>query len=674
MMILPACFSKEFFRRDFLKGLFAASALSTSGSFDAFGASKDDASNMPRSSEGTPSPYGVCAHIGAGEEWEQSPKNLELMRAAGIRWVRADFSWIGVERKENEWNFDRLDKVVEDARRLDMTILPILDYSVPWATPSFRHLDKWLEYVRRTVSRYCDRIKCWEVWNEENLKQFWAEDPNPEDYANLLRETYRVIKEIDPNLVVVYGGLAGVPADFFAKTLDAGVADFFDVVNIHPYRGGLTTPERVERFQKEIEAFQEELQKRNVAKRPIWITEMGWATPPSLAETNRRVVAAALQRLFPGQTPRVAFFYDQRYEPAAARSQEDLLSLLPENYRSKKNLVSFLDADEMRTATPESYPVLIMPPGETFPADCFDSMVEYVKRGGTLTLLGGVPLYYASRLDAKTNKYVRTDGNPTLSQNMKSLRISWFAWWTRENVPETAPIVVAPNVDTDAFEGYQPSSYAGRFLCADALAEGDKMFSLLNGEKDAFSASTACVYKFNSDYKGAVIVSTVMESDGLDSNVTTVSNQGVFLPQAILLAFAFGVERYFWYEFQAPERDRVDPEHHFGIVGQKLDPKPGYHAYKTLTRARPAGSIGDSARWDGDLISQSWTRPDGKTCWAVWSMRASLKRKIEVDGEIEEAFDYLGNTVKIPENGETLSLSPQIVYLVGNKGLVVKVS
>ena len=68
------------------------------------------------------------------------------------------------------------------------------------------------------------------------------------------------------------------------------------------------------------------------------------------------------------------------------------------------------------------------------------------------------------------------------------------------------------------------------------------------------------------------------------------------------------------------------------------------------------------------------TRPDGKTCWAVWSMRASLKRKIEVDGEIEEAFDYLGNTVKIPENGETLSLSPQIVYLVGNKGLVVKVS
>ena len=656
-----------------MKGLTASSLLSASGAVAALDASLEGDEAASVAPGVVPSPYGVCAHIGGGEEWEQSPKNLKLMRAAGIRWVRADFSWIGVEGKEGEWNFDRLDKIVDDAAKLEMTILPILDYTVPWATPSFRHLDKWLEYVRRTVERYHDRIKYWEVWNEENLKQFWVEDPQPDDYANLLRETYRVIKEIDPNLIVVYGGLAGVPADYFAKTLDAGVVDFFDVINIHPYRGGLTTPERVERFQKEIAAFNEELRTRNVAERPIWITEMGWATPPSFAETNRRVVAASLQKLFPGKTPRVAFFYDERYEPAAARSQEDFVRFLPPSYVGKKDLVAFLDSDGVKKISTDSCDVLILPPGETFPADCFDAMVEFVKQGGVLTLLGGVPLYYASQIDPKTKKYVRTNGNPTLTQNMQALRISWFAWWTKENVPETAPITVASNGAPSAFEGYKPSSHASRFLDDAALRDGDKMISLLNGEKDGFQASTACVYDFDSDYKGAVVVSTVMESDGFDGNVTTVHNQGVFLPQAILLAFAFGIERFFWYEFQAPERDRVDPEHHFGIVGQKLDPKPGYHAYKALTKARPAGSAGDSVQWNDDLISQTWTRPDGKTCCALWSMRATLKRKIEIAGTVAEAFDYLGNTVKIPRNGETITLSPQVLYLNGDKGLEVKV-
>ena len=78
------------------------------------------------------SPYGVCAHLGGGMEFDAMPKNLAAMRAAGIRWARADFSWNGVEWKKGDWHFNHLDRVLDEADKAGITILPILDYSISW--------------------------------------------------------------------------------------------------------------------------------------------------------------------------------------------------------------------------------------------------------------------------------------------------------------------------------------------------------------------------------------------------------------------------------------------------------------------------------------------------------------------------------------------------------------
>ena len=624
--------------------------------------------------------YGVCAHVGGGEEWEQIPDNLELMKQAGIRWIRADFSWIGVEPQQGKWRFEHLDRVVDETTKRGLQLLPILDYTVPWATPAYRRLDAWLEYVKRTVERYQDRIQFWEVWNEENLEGFWKDTPSGKNYALLLKETYKTIKTINPNLVVLYGGLAGTPLDYFKESLDAGASKFFDVLNIHPYRGGLTTPERIESFRKDIQSFNEELRRRNLPERSIWITEMGWATPPTFGEVNRRVVSAALQRLYPNSVPKVAFYYDMRYDPSASRPQDTFLTYLPsEKYGARQDLVSFLDSNALQGVSCKEVDVLVMPPSETFPEDCLPSLVEFVKSGGTLVLLGGVPLYYASRLDAATDRYVKADNNPNFDRDLKSLRISWYAWWTRKDTPETATTVVAqdsldyaPSGEANALKDYVPQCQATRFFSNAALKEGDVMISLLDGQTNDFVGSTACVYKFNSDYRGAVVASAIMTQDGVETNVSTVSNQGVFLPQAYLLAFAFGVERYFWYEFQAPERDDEDKEHHFGIVGQKLAPKPAYHAYKTLTRARPTGSTGDSFEITNGVCAASWTRPDGKRGWALWTPQAPKNATLECDGEVADAFDYLGGAVARPSGSSKLTFRPEILYLVGPNKLTIR--
>lgn len=645
----------------------------------AFGA--EPASSRPGVAD---SPYGVCSHLGGGEEHDQMPKNLELMKAAGIAWARADFSWSGVERKQGEWTFDRLDRVVDETNRVGLQVLPILNYDVAWATPAFQHLDAWLEYVRRVVERYRDRIRYWEVWNEPNLEGFWKATPSGADYATLLRETYKTIKAIDPELVVLYGGLAGVPIDYFEASLDAGAGEFFDVVNIHPYRGGLTTEQAIRRFEKDIAQFTEALAKRNVAPKPVWITEMGWATPPVFGETNNRVVSAGLQLLFPESTtgdeplPKVAIFYDSRYEPSANAAPQEFYRLLPAGYFARgrggrgrrggvESLVSFVDADGLEKLSPKDVPALVMPPSETFPADRFDALAKYVADGGALFLLGGVPLYYRSVID-ETGFYKQENHNPTHDADMRALRLSWYAWWTRENVPETAPLFVASE-SAKALEGYQPVVKGSRFFDDSRLKEGDRFIPILEARDGDFSGVAACVYDFNSDYRGAVVVSSILGDGAVGDNVSTVENQAVYLPQALLASFAFGVERYFWYEFHAPQRDDVDKEHHFGIVGQQLDPKPGYFAYQALTKARPAGSTGDKLATTAETRIASWTRPDGKRGWALWTSKAERPTTVKFDGTVDAAFDYLGNEVDKPRSGSEIRLASGILYLVGPKNV-----
>ena len=140
-------------------------------------------------------------------------------------------------------------------RRRGLNLLVILGYTVPWARPVCDHPEPWLEYVRRTVSHFKDRVKHWEIWNEQNLKHFWVADPDPKAYAQFLKIRTKLSRKIDPEAVVVYGGLAGVPFDYYEKTLQAGAGPYFDVMNIHPYRGGLSTTQEIRRFLSDIRRF-----------------------------------------------------------------------------------------------------------------------------------------------------------------------------------------------------------------------------------------------------------------------------------------------------------------------------------------------------------------------------------------------------------------------------------
>ena len=180
------------------------------------------------------------------------------------------------------------------------------------------------------------------------------------------------------------------------------------------------------------------------------------------------------------------------------------------------------------------------------------------------------------------------------------------------------------------------------------LKPGDKMIPLLTGKKpkDGKEAVAACVYAFDSDFKGRIAISGLMGRGTTGSN--SEERQGILLARAVGISFAEGIENFFWYEYRAPERDPFYSEHHFGIVHDNFAPKPAWGAYKNFIIQRPVGSKQLPGAWRDDARTTyfpQWTRPDGRPAGMFWTLGRTCLRDLTFDGERVEFHDVWGKRI-----------------------------
>ncbi|OGV67131.1 MAG: hypothetical protein A2283_18285 [Lentisphaerae bacterium RIFOXYA12_FULL_48_11] len=610
------------------------------------------------------SPYGVCAHISRGGEHQIAQKEMAVMKEAGIQWVRTDFDWSGVERKEGQWDFSYLDETVKWAQEAGIDILPIMGYDVAWARPAQKHLDKWATYVRTIVTRYKDRLRYWEVWNEENISHFWKGAEGPEEYVELLKVTYKTIKEVDPGLTVLFGGTAGIPWEYIEGAYKFGAKDSFDVMNIHPYR----YPKRPEpgNLYEDINKVRELMTKYGDGNKPIWITEMGWPThcPPDAVGGFLNGIFEAGVKSIRGDrvVTDVAILADRDYQYKFEYEMLETVRIMS----GKRNIIEIALAG-LASLDPDKVQVLIMPPEEGFAVDYFDAVESYVRRGGIVVFWGGMPLYYQYKKgsDGTWNK-------SGADENFRRrLHIGWEAWWTRKGiVPESTKKLEVPAEFRDAIKLPKSPMEATRFLTDKALKPGDRMIPLIKASAGEYTGVPAAAYALNSDLKGGVIV---MTNQQIGNNVTP-ERQAIILPRAYLVSLQAGIKRIFWYEFQATEHDLFYNEDHFGIVHRDLSPKPAYVAMQALTRARPAGSMMAEGDWRADgIYHPCWKRPDGQTAYALWVSEGETRCKLVIRGKVVEAFDHAGNKVDLQVSGGSceVALKESILYVVGPQDIVV---
>lgn len=101
------------------------------------------------------------------------------------------------------------------------------------------------------------------------------------------------------------------------------------------------------------------------------------------------------------------------------------------------------------------------------------------------------------------------------------------------------------------------------------------------------------------------------------------------LPQSFLLAFAYGVDKMFWYNLRSTESNMFYSEDNYGILHRDLSPKPAFSAYKTLITMCPSGSSRPVLKQKGDFFIASWIKPDKTKMFAAW-VREGVNKKFRV--------------------------------------------
>ncbi|KAH0794501.1 beta-galactosidase-like protein [Histomonas meleagridis] len=352
------------------------------------------------------SPYGVAAHI-SRDEYLENNTILDRIKDAGIQWIRTDFDWY-----RYIYNIDGFEFVMGPVRNHSLNVLPIITYE---NRPPINYLEEAIDRTRMIVSRYQSELKYWEILNEPNIAGFWGGTPDPAGYALLLKESYKAIKEINSSLQVVFGGLAGAPIIFFNETLnefkDGNLP--FDIINIHPYRAGLHNFTMVEYFKKDIESFVNLAKEKSKEKRdfPIWITEMGYSTHYKGFDYPRWLFKTIFSML-PKTTnykkiKRIGYLHGINFTGGSSLCVTPLRSILSEALNGTEFSdfeIKNIDFDYyfiQNHTLEEDFDMVIVPPSEYYTQIAFNATYSFVKNGGKLVFLQGVPLYYNVETEAR---------------------------------------------------------------------------------------------------------------------------------------------------------------------------------------------------------------------------------------------------------------------------------
>jgi hypothetical protein len=244
---------------------------------------------------------GLCSDQVYWQENEAvAVKNVDLQRRAGIDISRVAIRWADLERTPGVWNYAMADRVVRRLAEGGIRMLPVLQSPPAFADaapvnpqPGFyppKSFAQFADFGARMIRRYGRGgtfwsenphvpylpLTAWQVWNEPNIRPWWASGPNAAEYVDLLKATAGALRSVDPQVEVVAAGIPnsrlGIPQQTYLRQMyEAGAQEAFDTLALHGYSS------TVEGLMNQLRLTRGLMDEHNDASR-IWLTEFGWAT------------------------------------------------------------------------------------------------------------------------------------------------------------------------------------------------------------------------------------------------------------------------------------------------------------------------------------------------------------------------------------------------------------
>jgi len=244
--------------------------------------------------------------LGINTTFRTFREEIKYIEESGVGTIRVPLQWQLVKTHPGEYDWstvDRLLKVVQ-GKQIEVLFTIRTNFSEEaqkhkrkrgaiQITPESLDKKEWVHFVGTLANRYRGQEVNYEIENEVNEGAFWK--GTLEQYLELLKAGYDVIKKADPNAKVLPSAMrcgilqnsqSGWVGEKAWKWHDGWLKPIFstkkfDVVNVHDYyfpsdiaANGLT-------FRSYLQHIHDLMKESGLGDRPIWITETGFVSLPT---------------------------------------------------------------------------------------------------------------------------------------------------------------------------------------------------------------------------------------------------------------------------------------------------------------------------------------------------------------------------------------------------------
>ena len=270
------------------------------------------ASSTPIAGSSTPGPAGPCTF--------NSPYGFTTINAdAGlvsvykdldVCWVRYQYHWDKIETSPDVYDWGPVDAAIQTMNQAGIHV----DFAIQSA-PSFRQTvmcygtpylpgpDQMAQFATVIATRYDGKhghgkIDSFEIGNEEYDNHYVGSAAASEvcrsaiTYGPILKAGYEAIKAADPNALVGMFGqwLHDIShiRTFFTDLFSHGYGQYMDYMNFHFYNGDADpsiSHGQIPSFNEWWQTMHSIAAQYGFASKPIWVTEVGWATAVTLHES-----------------------------------------------------------------------------------------------------------------------------------------------------------------------------------------------------------------------------------------------------------------------------------------------------------------------------------------------------------------------------------------------------
>ncbi len=243
------------------------------------------------------------------EEWKIQ-RTLQMAREMGASRIVEFFPWAYYQGQDGAIAWEHPDMIINHAAAQGVSVIARIGLTPAWARPkdtplTYLDADAYKDFARFTAvfaQRYRGQVSHIIIGNEPNLNYEWGyRQTTYQDYVDLLKVVYPVVKAANPELIVLAGALAptlepaGSPwglndLDYLTGMYQSGAADYFDGLAVHAY--GLAFPPESDpapdllNFRR-VELVRQVMLDHGDAATPIFITETGWNDHPRWTQAVR---------------------------------------------------------------------------------------------------------------------------------------------------------------------------------------------------------------------------------------------------------------------------------------------------------------------------------------------------------------------------------------------------